>query len=281
MRLIRFGEAGKEKPGIEVEGIRYDASEIFDDWNPAFFADGSLARLMEVDPGTLPKVDASVRLGPPVDRPGKVLCIGLNYRDHAEESGMAEPDMPILFFKGANSVVGPNDDIQIPRGSNMTDWEVELAVIIGKETRYLSSPEDAKSVVAGYATANDVSEREFQLQRSGAQWGKGKSCDTFNPLGPYLVTADEVGDPHDLAMSLSVNGETMQDGNTGNMIFNVWDIIYDLSQYMTLEPGDLINTGTPAGVGMGMKPPKFLKAGDELVTRIEGLGEQRQICVQA
>lgn len=281
MRLIRFGSAGAEKPGLEVDGVRYDLSEVFDDWTPEFIASNGLEKLREISVSGKPVVSNEVRLGAPLRRPGKVLCIGLNYQDHADESGMAAPDQPILFFKGSNTVVGPNDDILIPRGSTMTDWEVELAVVIGKEARYLSSREEARDVIAGYATANDVSEREFQMQRSGAQWSKGKSCDTFNPLGPYLVSADEVGDPHDLRLTLSVNDKVMQDGNTGNMIFDVYDIILDLSQYMTLEPGDLINTGTPAGVGMGMKPPSFLKAGDRLVTKIEGLGEQSQICVQA
>lgn len=278
MKLIRFGAPGAEKPGVEEGGKRRDLSSAFDDWTPGFFAGGGLEKLRALDLSEFPEVSGDVRLGAPIARPGKVLGIGLNYKDHAAETGADVPENPIVFFKGPNTVVGPRDDILIPRGSTMTDWEVELAVIIGKEACYLADRKAAADVVAGYAVANDLSERAFQIQRGGGQWGKGKSCDGFCPLGPFMATADEVSDPHTLPLTLTVNGELVQDGNSENLIFDVYDIILDVSQYMTLEPGDLILTGTPAGVGMGMKPPRFLKPGDEVVAAIEGLGEVRQIC---
>jgi 2-keto-4-pentenoate hydratase/2-oxohepta-3-ene-1,7-dioic acid hydratase in catechol pathway len=227
-----------------------------------------------------PNVPESARWGACVARPGKVICIGLNYSDHAAESGMELPTEPIVFQKGANTVVGPYDPILIPRKSEKTDWEVELGVVIGRDARYLDSIEDAKKYIAGYCISNDVSERAFQLERGG-QWTKGKSCDNFNPLGPFLSTPDEIKDVHNLSMSLWVNGLHAQHGNTKNMVFNCYYIIHYLSQFMTLEAGDLISTGTPPGVGMGMKPPRYLAAGDEVVLSIEGLGRQKQICVNA
>ncbi|NUP62008.1 MAG: fumarylacetoacetate hydrolase family protein, partial [Nonomuraea sp.] len=227
------------------------------------------------------KADGSgLRVGAPVARPGKVVCIGLNYRDHAAESGAEPPAEPVVFMKAADTVIGPYDEVLVPRGSVKTDWEVELAVVIGKRARYLDSREEALDVIAGYAISNDVSEREFQLERGG-QWDKGKSCETFNPLGPWLVTADEVGDPQNLALGLWVNGERRQDGTTKDMIFDVAEIVRYLSRFMVLEPGDVINTGTPAGVAMGMPGQPYLRAGDVMELEIEGLGRQRQTVGQA
>ncbi|MCB0637313.1 MAG: fumarylacetoacetate hydrolase family protein [Lewinella sp.] len=282
MKLLRFGQPGHEKPGILIDGQRKDLSGHFHDWDHAFLqGDGleQLATLLASKP-ELPDVPEDARWGACVARPGKVLCIGLNYSDHAKESGMDIPQEPILFQKGSNTVVGPYDPIIIPRGSEKTDWEVELGVVIGKDARYLSSEEEAADYIAGYCVSNDVSERAFQLERGG-QWTKGKSCDNFNPLGPYLVTADEIDDVHNLGMTLSVNGRRMQDGSTRTMIFNCFHIVHYLSQFMTLEAGDLISTGTPPGVGLGMDPPLYLKAGDVVELSIEGLGSQRQVCVDA
>lgn len=282
MKLIRFGEFKHEKPGVELEsGIRVDCSTKFDDWNHDFFANDGLVRLAALirsDQHKLPQVSPDIRLGAPIARPGKILCIGLNYSDHAKESGMAAPEEPVLFMKAANTAVGPNDNVVIPRGSEKTDWEVELGVVIGRDARYLPSPQAAATYIAGYCISHDVSERAFQLERCG-QWTKGKSCDTFNPLGPYLVTSDAVPTPGELSMSLHVNGEQMQSGNTRNMIFNPTYLVHYLSQFMTLEAGDVITTGTPPGVGMGRKPPRFLRAGDIVELSIEGLGSQRQVCV--
>jgi 2,4-diketo-3-deoxy-L-fuconate hydrolase len=284
MRLIRFGAVGKEKPGaLDKQGIRRDLSGKFSDWDAKFFSGEdakTLAAMLHKDMATLPLVAESERWGAPVARPGKVLCIGLNYSDHAAESGMPIPAEPIVFMKAANTVVGPYDELQIPRGSEKTDWEVELGVVIGKQARYLASPEAACQHIAGYCVSHDVSERAFQLERGG-QWTKGKSCDTFNPLGPWLSTPDEVSKPEALAMKLSVNGEQRQQGTTAKMIFNVPTLIHYLSQFMTLEPGDLISTGTPPGVGLGMKPPRFLHIGDVVELEIECLGSQKQVCIAA
>ena len=285
MRLIRFGPPGKEQPGIlSVDGKRRDLSAHFQDWNFTFFNDSGLDRLTKfaaahpVD--TLPLVGEKERWGAPVARPGKVICIGLNYSDHAKESGMPIPNEPIVFMKAANTVVGPYDELRIPRKSAKTDWEVELGVVIGRTARYLESHHHAEACEGGYVLTHDVSEREFQLERGG-QWTKGKSCDTFNPLGPWLATPDEIKNVADLPMTLSVNGQPRQKGNTSTMIFGVMELIRYLSQFMTLEPGDLISTGTPPGVGMAMKPPQFLKAGDVVELEIAGLGKQRQVCGQA
>jgi 2,4-diketo-3-deoxy-L-fuconate hydrolase len=282
MRLIRFGQPGAEKPGVIIGETRKDLSGFFSDWDRAFFRNNGLAKLAEIvkDPASLPDVPADERLGAPVARPGKVICIGLNYSDHAKESGMAIPEEPIVFQKGANTVVGPNDHIIIPRRSEKTDWEVELGVVIGTDARYLDSPSDSHQYIAGYCISHDVSERAFQLERGG-QWTKGKSCDNFNPLGPWLSTTDEIPDPQNLSMTLHVNGERVQNGTTSTMIFDVAFLVHYLSQFMTLEAGDLISTGTPPGVGLGMKPPRYLKAGDVVDVAIEGLGSQRQICIDA
>jgi 2,4-didehydro-3-deoxy-L-rhamnonate hydrolase len=285
MRLIRFGALGKEKPGIlSADGKRRDLSAHFTDWNYGFFNDVGLDRLAKfaaTHPAeSLPAVDDKERWGSPIARPGKIICIGLNYSDHAKESGMPIPTEPIVFMKAANTVVGPYDQLLIPRKSAKTDWEVELGVVIGRTSRYLESHQDAAACVAGYTLTHDVSEREFQLERGG-QWSKGKSCDTFNPLGPWLATPAEIENVEDLPMKLSVNGQPRQNGNTSTMIFGVMELIRYLSQFMTLEPGDLISTGTPPGVGLGMKPPQFLKAGDVVELEIAGLGKQRQVCGQA
>lgn len=283
MKLIRFGEAGHEKPGIlDPQGQRRDLSGIFTDWDRKFFQQGGMAALAKQleNINTFPEVPASARWGACVARPGKVVCIGLNYSDHAAESGMAIPTEPIIFQKGANTVVGPYDPILIPRKSEKTDWEVELGIVIGKDARYLDTMEEAKDYIAGYCISHDVSERAFQLERGG-QWTKGKSCDHFNPLGPFLATPDEIADVHDLSMNLWVNGVQMQKGNTHTMVFNCYYIVHYLSQFMTLEAGDLISTGTPPGVGLGMKPPQYLRAGDEVEIAIAGLGRQKQVCVNA
>ncbi len=275
MKLIRFGEPGSEKPGVEVDGVRYDVSNIVTEYNEDFFATGGLEKLSkDFDASQAAVVDQSVRLAEPVKRPGKIICIGLNYRKHAEESGMAVPKEPVVFFKATSSIVGPNDTIVIPKNSKKTDWEVELGVVIGKRANYVSE-EDALDYVAGYVLHNDVSEREFQLERGG-QWVKGKSCDTFAPLGPYMVTKDEVANPNNLNLWLTLNGKKLQDGNTDDFIFNVQEVISYLSQYMSLMPGDIISTGTPEGVGFGFKPPFYLKDGDVIELGIEGLGQARQ-----
>lgn len=283
MKLIRFGNPSQEKPGIlTTDGHRKDCSAFFRDWNREFFHNDGLDQLRKLasSPGNLPDVPNETRWAAPVVRPGKLIGIGLNYSDHASESGMPIPAEPIVFLKGTNTVCGPNDNIIIPRNSQKTDWEVELGVIIGKDTRYLNSVEDAKQVIAGYCLSNDVSERHFQLERGG-QWTKGKSADNFNPLGPWLATADEIADPRNLNMQLEVNGQRKQSGNTSKMIFDVYFLVHYLSQFMTLEAGDVITTGTPPGVGLGHKPPQFLKAGDIVTLSIEGLGSQRSGCVNA
>ncbi|MFK5974831.1 MAG: fumarylacetoacetate hydrolase family protein [Flavobacteriaceae bacterium] len=282
MKLIRFGEVGNEKPGVLINGKRKDLSSKFKDWDRDFFQNNGLDKIKEIvnDASALAGVPDDVRWASCVARPGKVICIGLNYSDHAEESGMPIPEEPIIFQKGANTVVGPFDDVLIPRNSKKTDWEVELGIIIGKDARYLESIVEAKNYIAGYCISHDVSEREFQLE-SGGQWTKGKSCDNFNPLGPFLATPDELGDVNNLSMELHVNGKQMQKGNTSFMIFNCENIVHYLSQFMTLEAGDIISTGTPPGVGFGMKPPQYLKEGDIVKVLIEGLGTQKQICVNA
>jgi len=284
MKLIRFGEVGAEKPGVLVDGKRKDLSTEFSDWDEKFFEGGGLAVLENLlrkhAPESFPEVKQSVRWGAPVARPRKIVCIGLNFHDHARESGMEAPKEPILFLKATNTVVGPYDNVLIPRRSAKTDWEVELGVVVGKEARYLNSVDDAARCIGGFCISHDVSEREFQLERGG-QWSKGKSCDTFNPLGPWLSMADEIPDVMKLPMKLWVNGEIRQNGNTGTMIFGPAYLVHYISQFMTLEAGDLISTGTPPGVGLGMKPPQYLKAGDRVELEIEGLGRQRQECVQA
>lgn len=283
MRLIQFGPRGQEKAGIlSSDGQRKDLSAFFNKWDSEFFRNQGLTRLagfLQSDQArSLPDVAENVRWGAPVARPGKIVCVGLNYSDHAAETGAKIPQEPILFMKAPNTWVGPYDDVEIPKDSQKTDWEVELGVVIGKEARYLRSQDDAMEHVAGYCISNDVSERAFQTERGG-QWTKGKSCDTFSPLGPWLATRDELSDVGLLRMSLRVNGELRQNGSTSKMIFGVAHLVWYISQFMTLEPGDLISTGTPPGVGMGMKPPQFLKVGDVMELEIEGLGKQKQKCV--
>lgn len=279
MKLVRYGNPGKEKPGlIDGQGKLRDLSGVVPDLGPNQLSDASLAKLRRLKPEALPlvrgKPQQTVRLGCPVAGIGKFIAIGLNYRDHAAEAGMPIPKEPIVFTKAISCIQGPDDDVMLPKGSVKGDWEVELGVVIGKLTRHVTQ-KAALDRVAGYVLANDVSERAFQLERGG-QWDKGKGCDTFGPLGPWLVTRDEIPNPQKLAMWLDVNGERMQSGNTRTMIFSVAKIISHLSQYMTLMPGDVVITGTPPGVGMGMKPQRFLKKGDVMTLGIEGLGEQRQ-----
>lgn len=282
MQLIRFGTKGKEQPGIWHNGKRLDLSAHFADWNGDFFDNGGLQQLRELldQESDFPEVAADERWGACFARPGKVVCVGLNYSDHAKESGMAIPEEPIIFQKGANTVVGPYDPIIIPRNSTKTDWEVELGILIGKEARYIENEAAAAAYIAGYCISNDISEREFQLEKGG-QWTKGKSADNFNPVGPYLTTPDEIDDVQNLSMRLSVNGQLMQNGNSSTMIFGCHYIVYYLSQFMTLEAGDFISTGTPPGVGLGMKPPQYLKAGDIVELSIAGLGAQKQTCIDA
>ncbi len=277
MKLVRYGPPGKEKPGlIDAEGKLRDLSRKVKDIDAATLAPAKLARLRKVDPRRLPVVKGQPRLGPCVATPSKFVAIGLNYIDHAKETGSPIPEHPIVFYKSETCIVGANDNIMLPPDSTHTDWEVELGVVIGRTARQVAV-KDALSYVAGYCIVNDVSEREYQMKRSGSQWSKGKGCDTFGPVGPYLVTTDEIRDPQNLDMWLDVNGERRQTGNTRTMIFGVAALVADVSRYMTLLPGDLITTGTPPGVGMGMKPkPQYLKAGDVVTLGIQGLGEQRQ-----
>ena len=278
MKLVRYGKPGKEKPGLmDVDGKLRDLSAHIKDIGPAQLGDAALAKLRKIKTATLPLVKGSPRMGCPVMGAPKFIAIGLNYADHAAESGLPIPPEPIVFMKATSCIQGPDDAVMLPKGSVKTDWEVELGVVIGTRARYVSL-KDALSHVAGYCTINDVSEREFQIERGGT-WDKGKGCDTFGPIGPWLVTRDEVPNPQKLAMWLDVNGKRMQTGNTKTMIFSVAKIISYVSQFMTLEPGDVITTGTPPGVGMGMKPPTFLKKGDVMTVCIEGLGEQRQMVV--
>ncbi len=280
MKLLRHGPAGQERPGlVDADGRIRDLSGKVRDIDLRELTPERLAELSRLDPASLPEVAGKPRLGPCVAPIGKVVCVGLNYSDHAAESGMPVPTEPILFLKPSSSVCGPDDDVQIPRGSRKTDWEVELGVVIGKRAKYVEEA-DALDYVAGYCVVNDVSEREFQLERQG-QWDKGKSHDTFAPVGPWLVTRDEIPDPQALAMWLEVNGRRYQDGSTKTMVFGVRELVAYVSRFMTLEPGDVISTGTPPGVGMGQKPQVYLKAGDVMRLGIEGLGEQRQACVDA
>lgn len=275
MKLVRYGNPGKEKPGlIDAAGKLRDLSGVLPDLGPAQLSDAVLAKLLKLKTDKLPLVRGKPRMGTPVNGIGKFIAIGLNYSDHAKEAGMPIPKEPIVFTKAISSIQGPDDNVMLPKGSVKGDWEVELGVVIGKQARYVTQ-KSALDYVAGYVLSNDVSEREFQLERGG-QWDKGKGCDTFGPLGPWLVTKDEIPNPQKLAMWLDVNGQRMQTGNTKTMIFSVAKIVSHLSEYMTLLPGDVIITGTPPGVGMGMKPQRFLKAGDVITLGIEGLGTQTQ-----
>ncbi|RAJ35543.1 fumarylacetoacetate hydrolase family protein [Pedobacter cryoconitis] len=277
MKLIRWGEAGREKTGVIINAIKYDTSAFGGDYNEAFFENNGLARLAEfvkANAGKLIEIPGSERLGSPIARPSKIICIGLNYADHAKETNAALPVEPIIFMKSTTALAGPNDAIITPKNSVKTDWEVELAVIIGKKASYVEEAE-ALDYVAGYTLHNDVSEREFQIERNGT-WDKGKGCDTFAPLGPFLATPDELGDLNKLRLWLKVNDKMMQDGNTSNFIFNIPFVIAYVSQFMTLLPGDVISTGTPAGVGLGFNPPIYLKAGDVVELGIDGLGTSRQ-----
>jgi 2,4-diketo-3-deoxy-L-fuconate hydrolase len=281
--LVRLGQAGAERPAVRTDdGTVYDLSSVTGDFDGAFFAGGGVDRARDaLATGRLPVLDASgLRTGAPVVRPGAVICIGQNYAAHAAESGAESPTSPIIFFKHPNTVVGPYDDVAIPPGSVKTDWEVELAVVIGRRARYLESPEQALAHVGGYAVSNDVSERAYQIEQSGGQWSKGKSCETFNPIGPVLATPDEVPDPQALGLRSWVNGEPRQDSNTSDMIFSVAHLIWYLSQFLVLDPGDIINTGTPQGVALSGRFP-YLAAGDRVEMEIDGLGRQRQSCVEA
>lgn len=278
MKLIRFGDKGNEKPGIiDAAGTIRDVSSIVSDYGPETLSPELLDKLASADLGSLPAAPEGVRIGSPVSRIGHFIAIGLNYADHAAETGAAIPSEPIVFSKAPNSLCGPNDDVLMPRGSQKLDWEVELAIVIGKRADYVEE-KDALDYVLGYALCNDVSEREYQAERGG-QWMKGKSAPTFGPLGPWIATRDEIADPQNLDMFLDVNGERCQTGSTKTMIFGVAHIVSYLSQFMVLEPGDVITTGTPPGVGLGMKPPRFLKAGDTMHLGVAGLGEQKQTVV--
>ncbi len=275
MKLVRFGNPGKEKPGlIDAHGVLRDLSAVVPDIGAAQLSQAALKKLAKINTDILPAVRGKLRMGCPVAGIGKFIAIGLNYSDHAAEAGMALPKEPIVFMKATSCIQGPNDDVMLPKGSVKSDWEVELGIVMGTKAQYVSQ-KDALSFVAGYTLVNDLSEREYQLER-GPQWDKGKGCDTFGPLGPWLVTTDEITNPHKLAMWLDVNGQRMQTGNTKTMVFGAAKIVSYLSQFMTLLPGDVITTGTPPGVGMGFKPPRFLKKGDVMTLSIEGLGEQRQ-----
>ena len=275
MKLLRYGPSGQEKPGLlDREGNIRDLSGVIPDLAGEALGDATLERLRAIDPASLPLVEGSPRIGPCVGQVGKFICIGLNYADHAAESGMDLPEEPVIFMKATSAICGPDDAIEIPRGSVKTDWEVELGVVIGRHAKYIT-PDAALDHVAGYCVVNDLSERDFQLHRSG-QWVKGKSADTFGPIGPWLVTRDEVPDPQDLSMYLEVNGRRYQEGSTRTMHFAVATVISHLSQFMSLHPGDVISTGTPPGVGMGQKPETYLKPGDVIELGIEGLGVQRQ-----
>lgn len=275
MKLLRYGPAGAEKPGVlDANGSIRDLSAHVDDLNGAALSDAALDKLRSIDLSSLPEVDANSRLGACVANVGKLICVGLNYSDHAEETGNEMPPEPVLFFKATSAIVGSNDSIEIPRGSESTDWEVELAIVIGKDGKYIEES-DAMDHIAGFCVVNDVSERDFQTKRSG-QWVKGKSADTFGPMGPWMVTRDEIADTQNLSMFLDVNGESMQRGSTATMVYQVPFLVSYISQFMSLQAGDVISTGTPPGVGLGMKPPRFLKPGDVVTLGIEGLGEQRQ-----
>lgn len=279
MKLLRFGSEGSEKPGVQLDDRRIDVSAFGEDFDENFFGTDGVERLrswLADNEADCPTISDDTRLGPPLVRPSKIVCVGLNYAKHAAESGMEVPKEPVLFFKASSAIVGPNDDLIIPKGSKKTDWEVELAVVIGKKASYVSE-ENALDHVAGYVLHNDYSEREFQLERSG-QWVKGKSCDTFAPIGPFIATSDEIEDPNNLRLWLTLNGETMQDSSTSDFIFNIQEVVSYISQFMTLLPGDIISTGTPFGVGLGLNPPKYLKPGDVVELGIDGLGTSKQVC---
>jgi 2,4-didehydro-3-deoxy-L-rhamnonate hydrolase len=282
MKLIRFGLAAQEKPGVELpDGKRIDTSAFGEDYTEQFFATDGINRLkkwLQTNQANCPAVDKATRLGPPITRPSKIVCIGLNYSDHAKESNMQVPTEPVVFFKSTTALCGPNDNLVIPKNSKKTDWEVELAVVIGKKATYVDE-KDANAYIAGYVLHNDYSEREFQIERNG-QWVKGKSCDTFAPLGPYLVTADEIADINNVRLWLTVNGKMLQDGNSANLIYKIPFLVSYVSQFMTLLPGDVISTGTPAGVGLGQKPePWYLKPGDVIELGIDGLGSSKQTAI--
>ena len=280
MKLIRFGEINKEKPGVLLpDGTKIDVSKFVNDYDEQFFGNQGIEKLnkwLEKNHDSCPVIDNCTRLGPPLMRPSKIVCVGLNYAKHAQESGMDVPEEPVLFFKASSAIIGPYDSITIPKGSEKSDWEVELAVVIGNKASYVSE-KDALSHIAGYVLHNDVSERSYQLERSG-QWVKGKSCDTFAPIGPFIATPDEIGDPNNLNLWLKLNGEEMQNSNTSDFIFNIQQVVSYISQFMTLLPGDIISTGTPFGVGLGLNPPRYLKDGDVLELGIDGLGVSKQIC---
>ena len=278
MKLIRFGRNGQEKPGLELDnGSRIDVSAFGEDYNELFFgSDGAnrLAEWLEHNESQCAKIDKDIRLGPPIARPSKIVCVGLNYAKHAKESGMEVPSEPVLFFKASSAIVGPYDDVILPKKSQKSDWEVELAVVIGARASYVSEG-DAMKHIAGYILHNDISEREYQLERLG-QWVKGKSCDTFAPLGPFMATTDEIQDPHNLRLWLKLNGKIMQDSNTSDLIFGIPKLVSYISEFMTLLPGDVISTGTPFGVGLGLDPQKYLKDGDIMELGIDGLGVSKQ-----
>ncbi|MAV05190.1 MAG: ureidoglycolate lyase [Flavobacteriaceae bacterium] len=280
MKLIRFGEINNEKPGVLLpDGIKIDVSKFVKDYDEHFFGNQGIEKLnnwLEKNHDSCPVIQNDVRLGPPLLRPSKIVCVGLNYSKHAKESGMDVPEEPVLFFKASSAIIGPYDSIIIPKGSEKSDWEVELAIVIGNKASYVSE-KDALSHVAGYVLHNDVSERSFQLERSG-QWVKGKSCDTFAPIGPFIATPDEIGDPNNLNLWLKLNGEQMQNSNTSDFIFNIQQVVSYISQFMTLLPGDIISTGTPFGVGLGLNPPRYLKDGDVIELGIDGLGVSKQTC---
>jgi 2-keto-4-pentenoate hydratase/2-oxohepta-3-ene-1,7-dioic acid hydratase in catechol pathway len=280
MKLIRFGAVGNEKPGVELnDGKRIDVSGFGQDFDQNFFGKEGISQLkkwLQTHEKDCPEVVDSVRLGPPLQRPSKIVCVGLNYAKHAAESGMSIPEEPVLFFKASSAICGPFDEVIIPKGGDKTDWEVELAVVIGKEASYVNES-DAMKHVAGYVLHNDISERGFQLERSG-QWVKGKSCDTFAPLGPFIATADEIANPNNLELWLELNGKRVQYSSTSDFIFNIAEVVSYISQFMTLLPGDVISTGTPSGVGLGFDPPVYLKPGDRMRLGIEGLGESEQVC---
>ena len=280
MKLIRFGEINKEKPGVLLpDGTKIDVSKFVNDYDEKFFGNQGIEKLnkwLEKNHDSCPVIDNDNRLGSPLFRPSKIVCVGLNYAKHAQESGMDVPEEPVLFFKASSAIIGPYDSITIPKGSEKSDWEVELAVVIGNKASYVSE-KDALSHVAGYVLHNDVSERSYQLERSG-QWVKGKSCDTFAPIGPFIATPDEIGDPNNLNLWLKLNGEEMQNSNTSDFIFNIQQVVSYISQFMTLLPGDIISTGTPFGVGLGLNPPRYLKDGDVIELGIDGLGVSKQIC---
>jgi ureidoglycolate lyase/2,4-diketo-3-deoxy-L-fuconate hydrolase len=275
MKLVRFGDLGSEKPGIiDQDDVLRDVSAHIADYDSAFFSQDGLTKLKAIDTSTLPVVDSEVRIAVPVAEVGKMICVGLNYADHAAESGMDVPPEPVLFFKATSSIVGANDAVVMPPKSEKSDWEVELGVVIGKEAKYVSE-EDAMDYVAGFCVVNDLSEREYQIERAG-QWCKGKGCDTFGPVGPFLATPDEIEDSNNLSIWLELNGKKVQNGNTNTMVYKVPFLVHYISQYMSLQPGDIISTGTPPGVGLGFNPPIYLKEGDVMRLGIDGLGVQQQ-----